>query len=153
AKDPSNLLAHGAAFALGQMQDAEAIPDLVAVLKDFSLHPSEALGAIGMEKSIPLLEECRHLSSPTTGADSSRVVMLAAISLRTSLFSLSRQVAYVLGQLQNKTASDAHSTVVKNVCEHPMARHEAAEALGSMRSIVLLEDLQKGRKRANVFWF
>jgi deoxyhypusine monooxygenase len=33
------LLAHGAAFALGQMQDAEAIPDLVAVLKDFSLHP------------------------------------------------------------------------------------------------------------------
>jgi HEAT repeat protein len=33
------LLAHEAAFALGQMQDAEAIPDLVAVLKDFSLHP------------------------------------------------------------------------------------------------------------------
>ncbi|PWZ28096.1 Deoxyhypusine hydroxylase-A [Zea mays] len=60
AKDPSNLLAHEAAFALGQMQDAEAIPDLVAVLKDFSLHPivfhevAEALGAIGMEKSIPL---------------------------------------------------------------------------------------------------
>ncbi|AQK55395.1 Deoxyhypusine hydroxylase [Zea mays] len=51
------------------------------------------------------------------------------------------EVAYVLGQLQNKTASDAHSTVVKNVCEHPMARHEAAEALGSMRT-----------KRALCFW-
>lgn len=33
------MLAHEAAFALGQMQDAEAIPALVAVLKDLSLHP------------------------------------------------------------------------------------------------------------------
>jgi hypothetical protein len=58
---------------------------------------------------------------------------MPSILSNAALFSLSRQVAYVLGQLQNKTASDAHSTVVKNVCEHPMARHEAAEALGSMR--------------------
>jgi len=63
ARDPSNLLTHEAAFALGQMQDAEAIPALVAVLKDLSLHPivrheaAEALGAIGLEKSILLLEE------------------------------------------------------------------------------------------------
>jgi deoxyhypusine monooxygenase len=42
------------------------------------------------------------------------------------------QVAYVLGQLQNKAASDALSTVLKNVDEHPMVRHEAAEALGSI---------------------
>lgn len=42
------------------------------------------------------------------------------------------QVAYVLGQLQNKAASDALSTVLKDVCEHPMVRHEAAEALGSI---------------------
>lgn len=42
------------------------------------------------------------------------------------------QVAYVLGQLQNKAASDALSVVLKNVCEHPMVRHEAAEALGSI---------------------
>jgi len=38
----------------------------------------------------------------------------------------------VLGQLQNKAASDALSTVLKDVCEHPMVRHEAAEALGSI---------------------
>jgi HEAT repeat protein len=38
-RDSSNLLAHEAAFALGQMQDAEAIPALIAVLNDFSLHP------------------------------------------------------------------------------------------------------------------
>jgi len=33
------LLAHEAAFALGQMQDAEAIPALIALLNDLSLHP------------------------------------------------------------------------------------------------------------------
>ncbi|ESR57113.1 hypothetical protein CICLE_v10021217mg [Citrus x clementina] len=61
-KDSSNLLAHEAAFALGQMQDAEAIPALEAVLNDFSLHPivrheaAEALGAIGLESNIPLLK-------------------------------------------------------------------------------------------------
>lgn len=38
-RDPSNLLAHEAAFALGQMQDAEAIPVLEGILKDMSLHP------------------------------------------------------------------------------------------------------------------
>ena len=38
-RDSSNLLAHEAAFALGQMQDAEAIPALIALLNDLSLHP------------------------------------------------------------------------------------------------------------------
>jgi len=33
------LLAHEAAFALGQMQDVEAIPVLEGILKDLSLHP------------------------------------------------------------------------------------------------------------------
>lgn len=38
-RDTSNLLAHEAAFALGQMQDPEAIPALEVVLNDLSLHP------------------------------------------------------------------------------------------------------------------
>lgn len=49
------------------------------------------------------------------------------------LFDFDRlQVAYVLGQLQNKKASDALSQVLRDVNEHPMVRHEAAEALGSI---------------------
>ncbi|GMP90705.1 hypothetical protein CsSME_00041701 [Camellia sinensis var. sinensis] len=61
-RDSSNLLAHEAAFALGQMQDSDAIPALEAVLNDHSLHPivrheaAEALGAIGLETNIPLLK-------------------------------------------------------------------------------------------------
>lgn len=38
-RDSSNLLAHEAAFALGQMQDADAIPALEDVLNDLLLHP------------------------------------------------------------------------------------------------------------------
>lgn len=45
---------------------------------------------------------------------------------------LNFQVAYVLGQLQNKAASVALSNILRDVREHPMVRHEAAEALGSI---------------------
>ncbi|KAF3778933.1 Deoxyhypusine hydroxylase-A [Nymphaea thermarum] len=62
-RDPSNLLAHESAFALGQMQDVEAVPALENVLSDLSLHPivrheaAEALGAIGLEGNIPILRQ------------------------------------------------------------------------------------------------
>lgn len=52
-----------------------------------------------------------------------------------SIFCYNMQVAYVLGQLQNKAASAALSDVLRNVNEHPMVRHEAAEALGSIAGI------------------
>nr|GMD26552.1 deoxyhypusine hydroxylase-B [Ipomoea batatas] len=57
-----------------------------------------------------------------------------------------RKVAYVLGQLQNKKASDALSMTLRNTNEHPMVRHEAAEALGSIaddQCIALLEEFAK----------
>lgn len=41
----------------------------------------------------------------------------------------------MLGQLQNKISSAALSDILKNVNEHPMVRHEAAEALGSIAGI------------------
>ncbi|KAK9083395.1 hypothetical protein Scep_029866 [Stephania cephalantha] len=219
-RDNSNLLAHEAAFALGQMQDAEAVPALEAILKDLSLHPivrheaAEALGAIGLEGSIPLLEESlvsdpaqevretcelalkrieeqkiaddNRMSSVTTSpflsvdpatpaassssVDHLRVVLLdeekcmyerysalfalrnhcndesvSAIidSLSAKSALLRHEVAYVLGQLQNKMASAALSDILRNGNEHPMVRHEAAEALGSIadgHSVVLLEE-------------
>ncbi|CAI9300675.1 unnamed protein product [Lactuca saligna] len=218
-KDSSNLLAHEAAFALGQMQDADAIPALKVVLNDLSLHPivrheaAEALGAIGLESNIPLLrdsldsdpaEEVRETcelalariqelknvgdththQSPFLSVDPAapascssvhdlREVILdeekgmyerysalfglrnhggeeavAAIveSLNSKSALLRHEVAYVLGQLQNKYASDALSRVLKDVNEHPMVRHEAAEALGSIADeecVSLLEEFSK----------
>lgn len=220
-RDTSNLLAHEAAFALGQMQDADAIPALEAVLIDFSLHPivrheaAEALGAIGLESNIPLLksslvsdpaQEVRETcelalhrieglkasstdelkekspfmsvdpatpASSCSSVDQLREVLLdeergmyeryaALFALRNnggeeaitaivhSLASksalLKHEVAYVLGQLQNKVASAALSNILKDVSEHAMVRHEAAEALGSIadeQSVALLEEYAK----------
>lgn len=50
------------------------------------------------------------------------------------------QVAYVLGQLQNKAASATLSRILRDVNEHPMVRHEAAEALGSIagKSVIFM---------------
>jgi deoxyhypusine monooxygenase len=218
-RDSSSLLAHEAAFALGQMQDAKAIPALQDVLNDLSLHPiirheaAEALGAIGLESNIPLLkdrlefdpaQEVRETcelalsriedvmvadndngsfvtekspfmsvdpAAPTTctSVDKLREVLLdegngmydryaALFTLRNngsneavsaiieSLGSksalLKHEVAYVLGQLQNKAACDSLSNILGDANEHAMVRHEAAEALGSIaddRSVALLE--------------
>ncbi|KAJ4822117.1 hypothetical protein Tsubulata_002842 [Turnera subulata] len=223
-RDPSNLLAHEAAFALGQMQDAEAIPALEAVLNDLSLHPivrheaAEALGAIGLEGNAPLLksslsadpaqevrETCElalkrieETNKENSEADSStkekspflsvdpaapassfssvtelREVLLdeekgmyeryAALfalrnhggdeavsaiidSLGANSALLKHEVAYVLGQLQNKAASAALCRILRDANEHPMVRHEAAEALGSIadnHSVALLEEFAK----------
>ncbi|KAJ8747014.1 hypothetical protein K2173_012993 [Erythroxylum novogranatense] len=221
ARDSSNLLAHEAAFALGQMQDAEAIPALQSLLNDLSLHPivrheaAEALGAIGLESIVPSLEnslvvdpaqEVRETcelalsrihefssatcddamqrspflsvdpAAPASSCSSvgelreilldeergmyQRYAALFALrnnrgdeaisaiidSLATSSALLKHEVAYVLGQLQNKAASDALSRILRDAQEHPMVRHEAAEALGSIadeRSIALLEEFSK----------
>ncbi|KAK4407200.1 Deoxyhypusine hydroxylase, partial [Sesamum angolense] len=198
-RDSSNLLAHEAAFALGQMQDAEAIPALEAVLNDLSLHLLFAMRsscAIGLEHNVPLLknsmasdpaqevretcelalsrieelkstsvsESSRFLSVDPAAAACSSVRELREVLLNedksmyeryAALFALRNlgeeeaisaiveslgansallrhEVAYVLGQLQNKKASLALSQVLRDVNEHPMVRHEAAEALGSI---------------------
>ncbi|KAL8150775.1 hypothetical protein V2J09_020583 [Rumex salicifolius] len=218
-RDPSNLLAHEAAFALGQIQDADAIPALESILNDLSLHPivrheaAEALGAIGLKSNIPLLkkslvydpapevretcelalhriEEVSHTgndgkeASPFLSVDPAAATSCSSLSqLRDMLLDedkgmyeryaalfalrnhggeeavsaiidslgsksalLKHEVAYVLGQLQNKAASTALTSVLKDGTEHPMVRHEAAEALGSIaddQSVALLEAFTK----------
>ncbi|KAG5055362.1 hypothetical protein JHK85_007872 [Glycine max] len=244
-RDSSNLLAHEAAFALGQMQDLEAIPALASVLNDLSLHPivrheaAEALGAIGSDGNVPFLkssldldpaEEVRETCelalqriqnlkdagntdelsangvSPFKSVDPAApaisgssvdqlrsaiaaaiIVVVAACVLHPLVISggqvlldeekgmyeryaalfalrndggneavtaiidslgsksalLRHEVAYVLGQLQDKAASAALSNILKDVNEHPMVRHEAAEALGSIaddQCVALLEE-------------
>ncbi|CAN6461585.1 unnamed protein product [Victoria cruziana] len=223
-RDSSNLLAHESAFALGQIQDVEAIPALEEVLNDLSVHPivrheaAEALGAIGLLSTISILrrsldsdpaEEVRETcklalrriefqNSAGEGSETSSEVeslfgtvdpalpmsqsssveqlrqvllneeegiyeryaalfalrnhggeeairaIVASLSARSAL--LRHEVAYVLGQLQDKAASVALSEVLKNMNEHPMVRHEAAEALGSIadqESVALLEKFTK----------
>lgn len=226
-RDSSNLLAHEAAFALGQMQDSIAVPALEAVLNDLSLHPivrheaAEALGAIALESNIPILKKslvsdpaqevretcelalsriedlknsndnnneqtctdsspflsidpaapnscCSSLSVKelaetllneekgmyerygalfalrNNGGEEAVSAIIESLSANSAL--LKHEVAYVLGQLQNKRASEALSRTLKDLKEHPMVRHEAAEALGSIADeecVLLLEEFAK----------
>ncbi|RZF44651.1 hypothetical protein LSTR_LSTR000603 [Laodelphax striatellus] len=65
-KDPSALLKHELAYCLGQMQDVNAIPILIDVLKDQKQEPmvrheaAEALGAIGGESAYCVLEDFKN---------------------------------------------------------------------------------------------
>eukprot|EP00897_Mesotaenium_endlicherianum_P005439 jgi/Mesen1/4923/ME000246S04148 len=260
-EDESCLLAHEAAFALGQMQDPAAVPALKHVLQEPSYHPmvrheaAEALGAIGMPECLALLtqaladpapevrETCQlalkriqhslrsqvggaqeHASSLETetagsgheaaageneapagrdgpgqqqqqteierspfmsvdpapaaaasvatadlrallladgadmyerysamfalrnrgGRDAVDALVAALASAASAL--LRHEVAYVLGQLQDRAAADALVRVLADAAEHPMVRHEAAEALGSIadtESIALLKEYQR----------
>ncbi|MCO5585668.1 hypothetical protein L7F22_039604 [Adiantum nelumboides] len=206
-RDSSNLLAHEAAFALGQMQDTEAISALKTILKNReSYHPivrheaAEALGAIGQADSVTILnktlredpaqevkETCslalrrieqvqsmndigsRFLTvDPAMPATITSVVELRKMLLDENLAMYDRyaalfalrndggmeavraiisalqcqsallkhEVAYVLGQLQNKETTTALMETLKDVNEHPMVRHEAAEALGAIAGFV-----------------
>ncbi|CAN8254294.1 unnamed protein product [Cochlearia groenlandica] len=220
SRDSSNLLAHEAAFALGQMQDAEAIPALESVLYDMSLHPiaAEALGAIGLAGNVDILKkslvldpaqevretcelalkrledlsnidavnqssttekspfmtvdpaapaaafssvhELRYVLMDETkgmyeryaalfalrnhGGDEAVSAIVDSLSANSAL--LRHEVAYVLGQLQNKAALATLSKILRDVNEHPMVRHEAAEALGSIadeQSIALLQEFSR----------
>lgn len=212
--DDSNLLAHEAAFALGQMQDAEAISALRRTLQGVQeFHPivrheaAEALGAIGAPECLELLQEAlvsdpapevretcdlalhriqqvktddleespfRSVDPAVAASSSSSVAEMRKVlldenekmperyaalfglrnrgspeavdaivaSLQCESALLKHEVAYVLGQLQDKASTEALVTTLKDATEHPMVRHEAAEALGSIadeRSVALLK--------------
>lgn len=58
------------------------------------------------------------------------------------------EIAFVLGQLQNKNSAKALEIVLRNENEHAMVRHEAAEALGSIcddESLTLLEKFREDK--------
>lgn len=53
------------------------------------------------------------------------------------------RAAYVLGQLSHEASVPALTKVLENTSEHPMVRHEAAEALGSIATGDCLPVLEK----------
>lgn len=56
---------------------------------------------------------------------------------------LKHELAYVLGQLRRTSALPILAGVLKNLSQHPMVRHEAAEAIGAisqLESLSLLEE-------------
>jgi len=56
---------------------------------------------------------------------------------------LKHELAYCLGQMQDTKANSILVSVLENLNEHPMVRHEAAEALGAIGSPDMREILEK----------
>jgi deoxyhypusine monooxygenase len=210
--DPSALLKHEVAYCMGQMQEPSALPHLGRLLcnsheNSMVRHEAgEALGAIGLEESLPLLEQYRHDPVPevaeTCGLaidtiryklkhrDQAPKVESAHLSvdpappsakrsvgtlkkrlMDTSLSMFKRyramfalreigtaeaaealaeafvdssallrhEIGYVLGQMAHEAAAPALSKVLKNLNEHPMVRHEAAEALGAIATLEAMD--------------
>jgi deoxyhypusine monooxygenase len=203
--DPSALLKHEVAYCLGQMQNVTALPHLERLLRNAEENSmvrheaGEALGAIGLEESLPLLEqysrdsvpevaetcslaidtikyklkhkgskapfESAHMSIDPAPPSAKRSVEDLKQRLMNTSFSmfkryramfalrelgtaeaamaladafvdssalLRHEIGYVLGQMAHEAAAPALTKVLQNLDEHPMVRHEAAEALGAI---------------------
>jgi deoxyhypusine monooxygenase len=216
-RSDSVLLKHEIMYVMGQMKNPYANKYLIKVLEDSSEDPvvrheaAEALGAIGSESSLPILErfaldEVKEVSEtceiaverlkwlianekdhaddnggfvsvdPAPAfAKSDEVEKLREQLLDTSatlfkryraMFTLRNlqseeavdalasgfddssavfrhEVAYVLGQMRHPHSKGALARVLKNTDEHPMVRHEAAEALGALDDEEVVELLKE----------
>lgn len=79
----------------------------------------------------------------------------ACLALASSLHDKSpvfrHEIAYVYGQMQNNASIPALRMLMEKLDEHPMVRHEAAEALGSIacadEDVALLEHFKKDSDR------
>ena len=61
--------------------------------------------------------------------------MLGGVLAKSQSALLKHEVCYVLGQIQDRgvgSARDALKATLEDESEHPMVRHEAAEAIGSI---------------------
>ena len=87
-----------------------------------------------LDESLPLFDRYRALFAlrdavPEEGEDAV-LALCAAFEDGNAL--LKHEVAFVLGQLEHVASVPALSAAVRSEEEHPMVRHEAAEALGAI---------------------
>nr|GEW71703.1 ARM repeat superfamily protein [Tanacetum cinerariifolium] len=117
-----------------ELQNIAASDALSRVLKDVNEHPMvrhEAAEALGFIAGITQKGSFSLKISINDGKDLKECVTMPAT------------------ELQNIAASDALSRVLKDVNEHPMVRHEAAEALG----FIAAKDWHQFKETPNLFWF
>lgn len=86
---------------------------------------------IYLDKELPLFDRYRAMFSlRDINTDDSANALVEGFQDDSALFR--HEVAYVLGQMQRSCAAPALANVLRNMKEHRMVRHEAAEALGSI---------------------
>eukprot|EP00962_Isochrysis_galbana_P036074 scaffold12401_cov133-Isochrysis_galbana.AAC.8 len=102
--------------------------------------PISALRQQLLDGSLPLFDRYRALfalrdavSAARDGATGDEAVLaLCAALLADGSALLKHEVAFVLGQLEHLASVPALCAAVRREAEHPMVRHEAAEALGAV---------------------
>ena len=95
-----------------------------------------------VDKDIPMFQRMRNVFALRNDRTDE-----ACLALCNGFFSdsalLRHEVAYVLGQMQNKVAIPKLIEVLSDEHEHVMVRHEAAEALGAIGDYSVIPFLQK----------
>ena len=119
-----------ALFALRDRGGPEAVAALVAALR--AGRPENGSGGGGEE------EEGVAVADAATTASAAAHPPVA----ETALFK--HEVAYVLGQMQEPSSVPALAACLGDGGEHPMVRHEAAEALGAVGGAVAAAALAAG---------
>nr|MBE5726525.1 nero [Cucujiformia] len=118
-------------FVLGQMQKESSIPFLKESLEDTEENEmvrhecAEALGSVATEECTVILN--KYLDDPKRVVRESCIIALDMCEY----------------QMQDENAIDVLISVLEDVTQEPMVRHEAAEALGAIGSVKSLEYLEK----------
>lgn len=109
---------------------------------------TEELGDMLMNASLPLYERYRAMFSlRNRGMTDEAAVLALCRGFHDSSALFRHEIGYVLGQLQHAAAVPALTEVLnRGPSEHPMVRHEAAEALGSIATDECLEVLKAYEK-------
>ncbi|EKX53844.1 hypothetical protein GUITHDRAFT_150311 [Guillardia theta CCMP2712] len=117
---------------------------------DASLTTAELVDKL-MDSSLPLFERYGFLFALRDRGTEEAALGLAKVLLEDKSSAVLRhEIAFVLGQIQNKAALSALETSLRNVEENQMVRHEAAEAIGAIAEEAanpLLEEFAKDKNQ------
>lgn len=95
-----------------------------------------------LNQSVPLFERYRAMFSlRNLGTNESVLALAEGLNSGGALFR--HEIAYVLGQMQHEASVKQLSISLKDLNEHPMVRHECAEALGSIATQDCTDVLQE----------
>lgn len=107
--------------------------------------PVATLRARLLDAALPLFERYRALFAlrDAVPKDGDAAVEAVASAFGSDCALFKHEAAFVLGQLEELAAVPALVAVLRREDEHPMVRHEAAEALGAIGSAEAMEVLRE----------
>jgi len=157
--DPQEEVAETCQLAVKQLKEHQKKQNIVRMSSAGSVDPAPPFppGSKGIEElEKTLMDESEEIwiryRALFTLRDLSTDVAVKSIckGFTTKSALLRHEIAFVLGQMMNRTALPALNKVLLDPDEHGMVRHEAAEAIGSIaedESLVLLKKLRTDKER------